>query len=118
MKLYLDRIAAYEGTLNAMITVNPDAIGLRTSVCRARFGDIRDRYTAFPSCQGQRPHARHDHHRRSLRSPSPRVRVLLSQKLRDAERHSGKTVLTELANWVAEGMPGTTAPSAVTDESV
>ena len=28
VKLYLDRIAAYEGTLNAMISVNPNAVAI------------------------------------------------------------------------------------------
>ena len=43
VKLYLDRIAAYEGTLNAMITVNPDAIAMahQRDVERAHGGHPR-----------------------------------------------------------------------------
>jgi amidase len=50
VKLYLGRIAAYERTLNAMITVNPDAVAVahERDVERAH-GDIRGRCTAYRS---------------------------------------------------------------------
>jgi hypothetical protein len=111
VKLYLDRIAAYEGTLNAMITVNPDAIAIahRRDVERAH-GDIRGPLHGIPVVLKDNVHtldmittggalAFAD-----LHVP---YESTLSQKLRDAGAIIlGKTVLTELANWVAEGMPG------------
>ena len=111
VKLYFDRIAAYEGTLNAMITVNPDAIAIahQRDVERAH-GDIRGPLHGIPIVLKDNVHtldmittggalAFAD-----LHVP---YESTLSQKLRDAGAIIlGKTVLTELANWVAEGMPG------------
>ena len=111
VKLYLDRIAAYEGTLNAMIRVNPDAIAIahQRDVERAH-GDLRGPLHGIPIVLKDNIHtldmittggalAFAD-----LHVP---YESTLSQKLRDAGAIIlGKTVLTELANWVAEGMPG------------
>jgi amidase len=111
VKLYLDRIAAYEGTLNAMITVNPNAIAIAHQRDVERdHGDIRGPLHGIPVVLKDNVHtldmittggalAFAD-----LHVP---YESTLSQKLRDAGAIIlGKTVLTELANWVAEGMPG------------
>jgi amidase len=111
VKLYLDRIAAYEGTLNAMIRLNADvlAIAHQRDVERAH-GNIRGPLHGIPIVLKDNIHtvdmittggalAFAD-----LHVP---YESTLSQKLRDAGAVIlGKTVLTELANWVAEGMPG------------
>jgi amidase len=111
VKLYLDRIAAYEGTLNAMITVNPNAVATahQRDVERAH-GDIRGPLHGIPIVLKDNVHTLDMVTTggalafRNLQAP---YEATLSQKLRDAGAIIlGKTVLTELANWVAEGMPG------------
>ena len=110
VKLYLDRIAAYEGTLNAMITVNPQAIAVahERDVERAR-GEVRGPLHGIPIVLKDNVHTVDMLTTggalafRNLRVP---YESTLSQKLRDAGAVIlGKTVLTELANWVADHMP-------------
>jgi amidase len=110
VKLYLDRIAAYEGTLNAMITVNPAAIAVahQRDVERAR-GQIRGPLHGIPIVLKDNVHTV-DMLTTGGALAFANLHVpyesTLSQKLRDAGAIIlGKTVLTELANWVAEGMP-------------
>jgi amidase len=111
VKLYLDRIAAYEGTLNALIAVNPDAIAVahQRDVERAQ-GRIRGPLHGVPVVLKDNVH--------TVDMPTtggalafaglmPPYESTLSQKLRDAGAVIlGKTVLTELANWVSDHMPG------------
>jgi Asp-tRNA(Asn)/Glu-tRNA(Gln) amidotransferase A subunit family amidase len=51
VKLYLERIAAYEGTLNAYIRLNPDAMEEAKSLDRERAGGHFDALL-FPSSRG------------------------------------------------------------------
>jgi amidase len=55
--LYLDRIAAYEGTLNGVIVLNPDAVkeAHRLDVERAK-GRVRGPLHGTDRAQGQYPH--------------------------------------------------------------
>jgi amidase len=111
VKLYLDRIAAYEGTLNAMISVNPAAIAVahQRDVERAR-GQIRGPLHGIPIVLKDNVHTvdmRTTGGALAFANLHVPYEATLSQKLRDAGAIIlGKTVLTELANWVAEGMPG------------
>ena len=111
VKLYFDRIAAYEGTLNAMITVNPNAIAIahQRDVERAH-GDIRGPLHGIPIVLKDNVHTLDmitTGGALAFAGLHVPYESTLSQKLRDAGAVIlGKTVLTELANWVAEGMPG------------
>jgi amidase len=111
VKLYLERIAAYEPTLNAFITVNPRVVAEaeHRDLERAR-GQIRGPLHGIPialkdnvlttdmtTTGGALALAR-------LRPPYD---ATLLTKLRDAGAVIiGKTVMTELANWVSDAMPG------------
>jgi amidase len=111
VKLYLDRIAAYEGALNAMITVNPAAMAIahQRDVERAR-GLIRGPLHGIPIVLKDNVHTVDmltTGGALAFANLLVPYESTLSQKLRDAGAVIlGKTVLTELANWVAEGMPG------------
>jgi amidase len=110
VKLYLDRIAAYEGTLNAMITLNraATAIAHQRDVERAQ-GHIRGPLHGIPIVLKDNVHTTDMITTggalafANLHAP---YEATLSQKLRDAGAIIlGKTVLTELANWVSDHMP-------------
>ena len=110
VKLYLDRIAAYEGTLNALITINPEATAVahQRDVERAH-GDIRGPLHGVPIVLKDNVHTL-DMITTGGALAFTGLRVpyesTLSQKLRDAGAVIlGKTVLTELANWVSDHMP-------------
>lgn len=110
VKLYLDRIAAYEGTLNAIITVNPSAIAVahERDVERAQ-GYIRGPLHGIPIVLKDNVHTV-DMITTGGALAFANLHVpyesTLSQKLRDAGAIIlGKTVLTELANWVSDHMP-------------
>ncbi len=111
VKFYLERIAAYEPTLNAFITVNPRVVAEaeHRDLERAR-GQIRGPLHGIPialkdnvlttdltTTGGALALAR-------LRPP---YEATLVTKLRGAGAVIiGKTVMTELANWVSDAMPG------------
>jgi amidase len=111
VKLYIDRIAAYEGTLNAMIRLNPDAIAIahERDVERAH-GYIRGPLHGIPIVLKDNVHTLDiitTGGALAFANLHVPYESTLSQKLRDGGAIVlGKTVLTELANWVAEGMPG------------
>jgi amidase len=111
VKLYLDRIAAYEGTLNAFIRVNPEAIAVahERDVERAH-GDIRGPLHGIPIVLKDNVHTTDivtTGGALAFANLHPPYESTLSQHLRDAGAIIlGKTVLTELANWVSDHMPG------------
>ena len=111
---YLTRIALYEKQLNAAIYVNPRALddADRRDAERAP-GTCADRCTAFRSRSRTtftRPTCRRPAARSRSRTSSPPYDATLTKNLRDAGAVIiAKTVLTELANWVAgtpTPMPG------------
>ena len=108
---YLTRIAMFEDKLNAAITVNPRAL---------EEADARDRERAQGRVRGALhgiPIALKDNiHTTDMRTTGgalafewlvPPYEATLTKNLREAGAIIiAKTVLTELANWVASGMPG------------
>jgi len=107
---YLTRIATYEGQLNATITVNPNAL---------KEAEERDRERAAGKIRGPLhgiPVALKDNiHTTNMKTTggalafdgfTPGYEATLTKNLRDAGAIIiAKTGLTELANWVAAGMP-------------
>jgi amidase len=110
VQLYLDRIKAYEGLLNAFIALNPDALRIANERDRERRrGDVRGPLHGIPIVLKDNVHTTDMRTTggalafRSLRVP---YEATLSKKLRAAGAIIlGKTVLTELANWVSDHMP-------------
>ncbi|RPI53205.1 MAG: amidase [Acidobacteria bacterium] len=108
---YLDRIARYEDRLNAIITLNPRAL---------EEADLRDRERAQGKVRGPLhgiPIALKDNiHTTDMpttggalafRGFVPPYEATLTRNLREAGAIIiAKTNMTELANWVANGMPG------------
>jgi amidase len=108
---YLTRIALYEDRLNAVVTVNPQALAL---------ADARDRERAQGRVRGPLhgiPVALKDNiHTTAMPTTGgalafadlvPPYDATLTKNLEDAGAIIlAKTQLTELANWVASGMPG------------
>ncbi|HEU0004548.1 MAG TPA: amidase family protein [Terriglobia bacterium] len=108
---YLTRIATYEDRLNAVITVNPKAIEEAEERDRERAqGRIRGPLHGIPIALKDNIH--------TTDMPTtggslafdglvPPYEATLSKNLRDAGAIIiAKTGMTELANWVASGMPG------------
>jgi amidase len=107
---YLTRIALYEDRLNAVIVVNPDAL---------KEADERDRERAAGKIRGPLhgiPVALKDNiHTTEMPTTggalafagfTPSYEATITKNLRDAGAIiMAKTVLSELANWVASGMP-------------
>jgi amidase len=108
---YLDRIAKYNGKLNAIITLNPRAL---------EEADARDRERAQRKVRGPLhgiPIALKDNlHTTDLPTTGgalaftgfvPPYEATVTKNLRDAGAIIiAKTNMTELANWIATGMPG------------
>src|ERR1700730_14864239 len=108
---YLIRIATYEDKLNAAITVNPNAL---------KEADERDRERTAGKIRGPLhgiPIALKDNiHTTDLPTTGgalafdglvPPYEATLTRNLREAGAIIiAKTIMTELANWVASGMPG------------
>jgi amidase len=108
---YLVRIATYEDKLHAVITVNPKAL---------KEADERDRERAQGAVRGPLhgiPIALKDNiHTTDMPTTGgalafdglvPPYEATLTKNLRDAGAVIiAKTIMTELANWVATGMPG------------
>jgi amidase len=107
---YLTRIAKYEDRINAIITVNPNALAIADSLDRLRAAGrilgplhgipvaLKDNIhtTDMPTTGGALAFA----------DLVPPYEATLTKNLKDAGAIIlAKTQLTELANWVASGMP-------------
>ena len=108
---YLTRIALYEDLINAIITVNPNALAIADSLDRERArGRIHGPLHGIPVA------LKDNIHTTSMRTTGgalafadlvPPYEATLAKNLEDAGAIIiAKTQLTELANWVASGMPG------------
>ena len=108
---YLLRIATYEDRLNATIAVNPRALETAEALDRERAaGRLRGPLHGIPIALKDNIH--------TLEIPTtggalafdgfvPPYEATLTKNLRDAGAIIiAKTTMTELANWVASGMPG------------
>jgi len=108
---YLTRIAIYEHQLNAAITINPRALAIADSMDRERAaGRIHGPLHGIPVA------LKDNIHTTTMRTTGgalafadlvPPYEATLAKNLEDAGAIIlAKTQLTELANWVASGMPG------------
>ena len=108
---YLTRIALYEHRINAIVTVNPNALAIADSMDRERArGRIHGPLHGIPVA------LKDNIHTTSMRTTGgalafadlvPPYEATLAKNLEDAGAIIiAKTQLTELANWVASGMPG------------
>lgn len=111
VRQYLVRIGLYEDKLNAAITVNPDALREAAERDRERTqGKVRGPLHGIPIALKDNIH--------TTNMPTtggalafdgfvPPYEATLTKNLREAGAVIiAKTVMTELANWVASGMPG------------
>jgi amidase len=107
---YLTRIAMYEDQLNAIITVNPRALAIADSMDRERArGRIHGPLHGIPIA------LKDNIHTTTMRTTGgalafaelvPPYEATLARNLEDAGAIIlAKTQLTELANWIASGMP-------------
>jgi amidase len=107
---YLTRIATYEDQLNAIITANPRALAIADSMDRERArGRIRGPLHGIPVA------LKDNIHTTTMRTTGgalafadlvPPYEATLAKNLEDAGAIIiAKTQLTELANWIASGMP-------------
>jgi amidase len=108
---HLTRIALYEDKLNAVITVNPRALEVADSLDRERAaGRVRGPLHGIPIALKDNIHTtdmRTTGGALAFADLVPPYDATLTKNLRDAGAIIiAKTVLTELANWTAEGMPG------------
>jgi amidase len=108
---YLTRIALYEDRLNAVITVNPNALAIADSLDRERArGRIRGPLHGIPIALKDNIHANGmptTGGALAFADLVPPYEATLTKNLTDAGAIIlAKTQLTELANWVASGMPG------------
>ena len=107
---YLLRIATYEDRLNAIITVNPLALAIADSLDRERArGRIRGPLHGIPIALKDNINTtamRTTGGALAFRDLVPPYDATLARNLEDAGAIIiAKTQLTELANWVAVGMP-------------
>jgi amidase len=111
VKLYLARIAAYDPTLNAFITVNPRVVAEaeHRDLERAR-GQIRGPLHGIPIALKDNvltTDLTTTGGALALAHLRPPYEATLVTRLRGAGAVIiGKTVMTELANWVSDAMPG------------
>jgi amidase len=111
VQIYLERIKAYEGTLNAFIALNPHASddARRLDLERAR-GHVRGPLHGIPIVLKDNiltPDIPTTGGALAFKGFVPPYEATLARKLRSAGAIIlGKTVLTELANWVSDAMPG------------
>ena len=108
---YLMRMALYEDRLNAVITVNPNALGIADSLDRERArGQIRGPLHGIPIALKDNIHAAGmptTGGALAFTDLVPPYEATLTKNLVEAGAIIlAKTQLTELANWVASGMPG------------
>ncbi len=107
---YLTRIALYEDRLNAAIYVNPNALAEADILDRERRqGRLRGPLHGIPvALEGQHPHDDMPTTGGALAFAGliPPYEATLTKHLRDGGAIIiAKTVMTELANWVAAAMP-------------
>jgi amidase len=107
----LIRIATYEERLNALIAVNPKALEEAEALDRERAqGKIRGPLHGIPVALKDNIHTtnmRTTGGALAFEGLVPPYEATLTKNLRDAGAIIlAKTVMTELANWVATGMPG------------
>jgi amidase len=107
----LVRIATYEERLNAVITVNPKALEEAEALDRERAqGRVRGPLHGVPIALKDNIHTTNmptTGGALAFEGMIPPYEATLTKNLRDAGAVIiAKTVLTELANWVASGMPG------------
>jgi len=108
---YLTRIATYEDRLNAVITVNREALAEAEERDRERAqGRIRGPLHGIPIALKDNIHTTDmptTGGALAFDGLKPPYEATLTQNLRDAGAIIiAKTGMTELANWVASGMPG------------
>ena len=108
---YLIRIALYNSTLNAVVTVNPKALEEADRLDRERrSGKIRGALHGIPIALKDNIHTtdiRTTGGAIAFENLMPPYDATLTKNLRDAGAVIiAKTTLTELANFVANGMPG------------
>ena len=106
----LDRIARYEGRLNAAITINPRALAEADALDRERRrGLVRGPLHGIPVALKDNIHTTNmptTGGAQAFARLVPPYEATLTTRLKDAGAVIiAKTVLTELANWVAVGMP-------------
>jgi amidase len=107
---YLTRIAKYEDKINAIITVNPNALAIADSMDRERAaGRIRGPLHGIPVALKDNVHTTDmptTGGALAFADLVPPYEATLTKNLKDAGAIIlAKTQLTELANWVASGMP-------------
>src|SRR5687768_767213 len=107
---YLERIATYEDRLNATITVNPRALADADERDRERrLGQVRGPLHGIPVALKDNIHTTDmptTGGALAFAGLLPPYEATLTRHLREAGAIIiAKTVLTELANWVGEGMP-------------
>jgi amidase len=108
---YLLRIATYEERLNAVMTVNPAALEEAEALDRERAqGKVRGPLHGIPIALKDNIHTTNmptTGGALAFEGLIPPYEATLTKNLRDAGAIIiAKTVMTELANWVASGMPG------------
>src|SRR4029078_1345355 len=108
---YLNRIATYEDKLHAVITVNPRALAIADSLDRLRAqGRILGPLHGIPVALKDNVHTTDmptTGGALAFAGLVPPYEATLTRNLEDAGAIIiAKTQLTELANWVASGMPG------------
>jgi amidase len=108
---YLDRIAKYEERLNAMITLNPRALDEADARDRERAqGEVRGPLHGIPIALKDNIHTTDmptTGGALAFKGLVPPYEATLTTHLRDAGAIVlAKTNMTELANWIATGMPG------------
>ena len=108
---YLDRIAKYEDRLNAIITLNPRALDEADARDRERAqGKVRGPLHGIPIALKDNIHTTDmptTGGALAFKGFVPPYEATLTKNLRDAGAIIiAKTNMTELANWMASGMPG------------
>jgi amidase len=108
---YLLRIATYEERLNAVMAVNPKALEEAEALDRERAqGKVRGPLHGIPIALKDNIHTTNmptTGGALAFEGLVPPYEATLTKNLRDAGAIIiAKTVMTELANWVASGMPG------------
>ena len=111
VEAYLLRIALYEETLNAVISVNPHALAVADSLDRERAaGRVRGPLHGIPVALKDNIHTTDlptTGGALAFEDYVPPYDATLTANLRDAGAIIlAKTVMTELANYIADGMPG------------
>ncbi len=109
--LYLTRIALYEDRLNAIITVNPNALAEADALDRERAqGKVRGPLHGIPVALKDNIHTTDmptTGGALAFADLVPPYDATLTKNLRAAGAIIiAKTQMTELANWIASGMPG------------